>query len=337
MARIIVLATGGTIASTRSSSPGATATESIEALLRTVDSGDHEVVGKDVLTTGSYLLNHQDLRVIAESVAAALADDSVDGVVLTHGTDTLEETAYLLNLVHDSEKPVVVTGAQRTPDSVGHDGELNLQDAIAVAGSPEARGRGVLITFAGGIHPARGTTKLHTTNPSPFGGLGPCGYVADTPSAGDADRNGSARSTKHVRFHSFPARAQPLVLPDEAFDTTRVDVVVSHPGSDAAAAQACVEAGAAGVILLGTGAGNGNHAWLEWAAQAVESGVTVGLSTRVPEGSVLPLYGNGGASDLLEAGALSLGALPWSQARILLALLLSQQQVISSDVLAELI
>lgn len=335
MARIIVLATGGTIASTRISSPGATATESIEALLRTVDSGGHEVTGKDVLTTGSYLLNHQDLRVIATSVAEALEDDAFDGVVLTHGTDTLEETAYLLDLVHTSQKPVVVTGAQRTPDSVGHDGELNLQDAIAVAGSPESKGRGVLITFAGSIHAARGTTKLHTTNPSPFGGVDSCGYVADIPSTGSASNSGSSNSTKQVRFHAFPHRTQPLSLPNETFDTTRVDVVVSHPGSDAAAAQACVDSGAAGVILLGTGAGNGNHAWLEWTARAVEAGVLVGLSTRVPEGSVLPLYGNGGASDLLKAGALSMGTLPWSQARILLALLLSQQQVISSNVLAE--
>ena len=159
MARITVLATGGTIASTRSSSPGATATESIDDLLQSIDSGSHEVVGKDVLTTGSYLLNHQDLRVIAEAVAEAVRDDSTDGVVLTHGTDTLEETAYLLDLVHASKKPVIVTGAQRTPDSVGQDGALNLQDAIAIAGSTESQGRGVLISFAGEIHPARGTTK----------------------------------------------------------------------------------------------------------------------------------------------------------------------------------
>ncbi|MGO2896165.1 asparaginase [Corynebacterium casei] len=335
MARVIVLATGGTIASTRSSSPGATATESIEALLQSVDSGEHEVVGKDILTTGSYLLNHRDLRIIAHTVAEALEDASCDGVVLTHGTDTLEETAYLLDLVHSSSKPVVVTGAQRTPDSVGHDGELNLQDAIAVAGSPESSGRGVLITFAGCVYPARGTVKLHTTNPSPFGGVGACGYVADTPSVGAADGNGSSHSTKHVHFHAFPRRAQPLALPDEKFDATRVDVIVSHPGADATAAQACADAGAKGIIVLGTGAGNGNHALLLWARQAMESGITVGLATRVPHGSVLPLYGNGGASDFLDAGALSMGSLPWSQARILLALLLSQQQVISSDVLAE--
>ncbi|MGO3697322.1 MAG: hypothetical protein ACTJGX_04385 [Corynebacterium casei] len=207
--------------------------------------------------------------------------------------------------------------------------------APAALTSPEASGRGVLVVFAGGINPARGTTKLHTINPSPFGGVAQCGSVTDTPASAEISGDGSSRSTKQVSFHSFPRRARPIALPAEAFDSTRVDVVVSHPGSDAVSAEACLDAGAKGVILLGTGAGNGNHAWLDWVTKAVASGITVGLSTRVPEGAVLPLYGSGGASDLLDAGALSMGSLPWSQARILLALLLSQQQVISPDVLAE--
>ena len=96
MANIVVLATGGTIASTRASSPGATATESIDALLGGVHIGNNSVTGRDVMTTGSYLLTHRDLRLIAEAVNETLQDDQVDGVVLTHGTDTIEETAYLL-------------------------------------------------------------------------------------------------------------------------------------------------------------------------------------------------------------------------------------------------
>ena len=319
MARILVLATGGTIASTRSSSPGATATESIEALLQTIESKNHLVSGRDVLTTGSYLLTHHHLRIIAETVAQALDDDSVDGVVLTHGTDTLEETAYLLDLVHSSQKPVVLTGAQRTPDSIGHDGQLNLLDAIDVAGSLDSRGLGVLIAFAGEIHPARGTRKIHTTNPSPFGGSGPIGSVIDG----------------KIHYTSCPQRPTPLPLPDSCFDSVRVDVVPLYPGSDAIAAQALTEAGAHGVIILGTGAGNGNHSFCEWTSTAVNSGVVVGLSTRVAAGSVLPLYGNGGATDLIEAGALSLGDLPWTQARILLSLLLSLGNPISPVALAE--
>lgn len=314
MANIVVLATGGTIASTRASSPGATATESIDALLGGVHIGNNSVTGRDVMTTGSYLLTHRDLRLIAEAVNETLQDDQVDGVVLTHGTDTIEETAYLLQLVHDSEKPVVITGAQRTPDSTGQDGEINLTDAITVAASRDSRGRGVLIVFAGEIHPARGTKKLHTINPSPFGGAGALGFVTDG----------------QVSFHAYPQQQKPLPLPGEGFDETRVDVVVSHAGADASLARTAVSEGARGVIIVGTGAGNGNKALCEWVTGAVSEGITVAVSTRVSAGPVLPLYGNGGASDLLEAGAVLLGDLPWPQARILLALLLSAGDAVTS-------
>lgn len=319
MAHIVVLATGGTIASTRGSSPGATATEGIASLLQEVDPAGHTVTGRDILTTGSYLLTHRDLRLIAESVTATLQEADVDGVVLTHGTDTLEETAYLLDLIHDSDKPVVLTGAQRTPDSIGYDGTVNLLDAITVAASESARGAGVLIVFASGIHPARGTRKLDTIDPSPFGGAGPLGFVHG----------------ENLSFHARPRRRTPLPLPAENFDGTRVDVLVSHPGADATLARAAVAAGARGIVLVGTGAGNGNHAIRDWVAEAVVEGVTVGVSSRTTTGPVLPLYGNGGTSDLLTSGAVSLGELPWPQARILLAQLISTDTTITPSVVAD--
>lgn len=321
MANIVVLATGGTIASTRDSSPGATATENIDSLLKGVDTGGHSVTSQDVLTTGSYLLTHHHLRNIAEAVRSTLQRDDVDGVVLTHGTDTMEETAYLLHLVHDSSKPVVITGAQRTPDSIGADGEFNLRDAILVAGSPQAVGKGVMICFAGEIHPASGTRKLHTVNPSPFGGSGPIGHIAE----GD------------VKIPLTPQQSPALPLPGQGIDETRIDVVASHPGADATLAAAAVEADASGVIILGTGAGNGNHALTDWVAEAVAAGIVVGISTRAFGGPVLPLYGNGGAADLFDAGALSLGDLPWSQARILLAYLISTGADVTPEALADFI
>lgn len=319
MAKIVVLATGGTIASTREASPGATATEGVTTLLGGVDGGRHEVTGRDVMTRGSYLLNHRDLRTIAETVAATLREDDVDAVVLTHGTDTMEETAYLLDLVHDSDKPVVLTGAQRTFDDLGYDGEINLDEAIAVAGSPHARGCGVLLVFGGAIYPARGVRKLHTTAPAPFGGAGPIGVTA----------------RGEVVVHAVPRRARALPLPTESFDATRVDVVVSHPGADAALARAAVAAGARGVILVGTGAGNGNHALCDWAGEAVADEIAVGISTRTVGGPVLPLYGNGGAADLLAAGAVSVGDLPWPQARILLSCLVAAGRPVTTETLAD--
>lgn len=319
MTHVLVLATGGTIASTSGpSGSGAVATEGIDALLNKVEVSGITVSGRNVLTTSSFLLSHRDLRLIAEAVTDALRDEGVDGVVLTHGTDTMEESAYLLDLIHDSDKPVVLTGSQRSNDGIGYDGDINLVDAITVAGAPEARGQGVLIAFAGGIHPARGTRKLHTIDPSPFGGTGPLGYVT-----------GGA-----VGFHATARRGPALPPPDRGFDDTRVDVVVAHPGADATAARAAVAAGARGVVILGTGAGNGNQEIRSWVAEAVSRDITVGVSSRAVGGPVRPLYGNGGASDLADAGALLLGDLPWPQARILLAHLISIHGIVSSSMVA---
>lgn len=114
-----------------------------------------------------------------------------------------------------------------------------------------------------------------------------------------------------------------MTPPAASFDETRVDIITAHPGADATLAQAAVEAGARGVIIAGTGAGNGNNAILKWVLQAVEKGIVVGLGTRVSEGSVVPIYGNGGGLDLTRAGALGFGSLPLFQARMLLALILS--------------
>lgn len=318
MTHVLVLATGGTIASTTASttqsSSGAAATEGIDALLSKVEAGATTVSGRNILTTNSFLLAHRDLRLIAEAVTNAVREEGVDGVVLTHGTDTMEETAYLLDLIHDTDKPVVLTGSQRANDGIGYDGDINLVDAIAVAGSQEARGQGVLIVFASEIHPARGTRKLHTIDPSPFGGTGPIGYVIGG----------------EVRFQTTPRCYPVLPLPTRNFDNTRVDVLVSHPGADATLARAAVAAGARGIVILGTGAGNGNQEIRSWVKEAVREGITVGVSSRTVAGPVLPLYGNnGGASDLVDAGALLLGDLPWPQARILLAHLISLHGTVS--------
>src|SRR5699024_6804782 len=115
---------------------------------------------------------------------------------------------------------------------------------------------------------------------------------------------------------------------------TRVDVVAAYPNADAALATAAVEAGAQGVILAAMGSGNGNHALVDWTRKAVDGGVVVGLSTRVPEGPVVPLYANGGAVDLIAAGALNLKSLPPYHGRLLLALLLSRNRTIDEQMLA---
>ena len=308
-ARVIVLATGGTIASAGTAGGGAVAQRSAAELLEAAGPAGVDVQAKDLMKIGSYLMTHRDMRTIATAVAAEVAREDVHGVVVTHGTDTMEETGYLLDLVHDSEKPVVLTGAQRSTDEADTDGPRNLREAITVAASPQARGCGVLISFAGRVFAAARTRKFHTLTPEPFAtaGGGPIGRV----------------STEGVRITTRPVRPDPLPPLDERFDSVRVDVVPLYPNADAALAEAAVAAGAQAVVLAGSGAGNGNHALLAWVREAVRTGTVVGLSTRVPDGPVVPIYGNGGAVDLVAAGALNLGAVPLFHARMLLAALLA--------------
>lgn len=305
--RVMLLATGGTIASTGQEGGGAVARLGAGDLVAELAPEGVEVETRDVLTLGSYLLEHCHLRQIAEAVGAALARDDIDGVVVTHGTDTVEETAFLLALAYRGVKPVVLTGAQRSADQPDSDGPRNLRDALAVAVDPLSQGMGVLLVFAGLVLPGLRVRKGHTVAPQPF-------VVADGGPLGSVDGSG-------VRLHTRPVLTAGALVPHPSFDSTRVDVVVLHPGADERLARAAVEAGARGVVLGGTGAGNANHAVLRWVEEAVAEGTLVGLSSRVLAGPVLPLYGNGGATDLLAAGALNMGGLPLFHARLLLALL----------------
>src|SRR5882757_4376263 len=298
MRRVVVLSTGGTIASRRDPSGASVASDGVAALLRRLPIAlDLPVDGRDVLCLGSYLLTPADMAGIVREIRRALADESVLGVVVTHGTDTMEETAYLAELVHDDPRPVVFTGAQRPADAPDSDGPRNLADAIAVAAAPDARDLGVLITFDGAVFAAQGTRKTHTVAPAAF-------------SAPDAGPLG-------------PVRDSPLDLTALDLADIRVDVVACYPGADATALNAVAAAGARGVVLVGTGAGNANPAINAAVARLTADGVLVALSTRAAAGPVAGIYGNGGGLDLLAAGAVPTGVLRPSQARILLTALLA--------------
>jgi L-asparaginase len=304
---IQLLGTGGTIASRGGGSAGSVATDTAADLSRG-QYGELTVSARDVLTTNSYRLTLGDLRLIAEAAQEALADRGNDGVVLTHGTDTLEETAFLLDLVHRSPKTLVLTGAQQPADSPSPDGPRNVEEAVLAAASPELHNSGVLVSFNGTVRSARGARKAHTTASSPFQGGA---EVAHT--AGD-----------QLVVTAIPRRRHPpLPLPPAAFDTTRVEIVTAYPGATPDLLDFAVQFGAQAVVLAGTGVGNAGPGFAENVAQAVESGCAVVLSTRVPWGPVVPLYGNGGGTDLVAAGAILSGDLNPFQARILTALLLS--------------
>lgn len=306
MASIRILGTGGTIASHTAGAGGLVATEHAAELIGTL-SRRHTVTVQDLTISGSYRLQLSDLRMIAQAAQHAVLDSTVDGVVITHGTDTMEETAFLLDLVHASPKPVVFTGAQQPADSPTPDGPRNLEEAVAAAASPELRGSGVLVSFAGLVRSARGLYRVSTTAADPFAGTEVAHFLGDS-----------------VHVTAVPVRPAPLPMPTEEFDTMRVEIIACAVGTDTALFSHAVHAGAHAVILAGLGMGNAGPGFTEAVQDAVRAGCPVVLSSRVPHGPVIPAYAGGGGLDLVSAGAISAGDLKPPQARILAALLTSQ-------------
>jgi L-asparaginase len=231
--------------------------------------------------------------------------EDVAGVVVTHGTDTMEETVFLIDRLLDAETPVVLTGAQRGADQVDSDGPRNLGDAIRVALAPAARGRGAMIVFAGRIHAARESRKVHTSALDAFAspGYGPIGHVE-----GDT-----------VEFRRRPERRAPLPAPE---GLAPVDLIRLHAGSDARFLRASVASGARAIVIEATGRGNANAEVVEGVREAVAAGVDVVVCSRCVEGRVEPVYGAGGGRDLEDAGALFAGDLAGPKARVLLQLAL---------------
>ena len=293
MRRLLVLATGGTISTSADTAgvkrPTRTGAELTAGL-------DVEVA--DVLALDSSQLGPVEWDVIAAAVRQAIAGAAPDGIVITHGTDTMEETALWLQLVRTGSAPVVLTGAQRSADSPDADGPVNLRDALTVAASPAARGLGVVVSFAGTVFAALGLQKVATGGEQGFAGQA-LGTVAD----GVFTRAGDPPDS-------------PGFGPLSAARAPRVDIVAAYPGADGVALQACAAAGARGIVLEALGSGNAGAAVVEAVRQLTADGVVVAISTRVPEGRVHPGYGPG--RDLLDAGAVVVPALRPPQARVLL-------------------
>lgn len=306
VSHVHLLGTGGTIASRSDGARGAVATDSAAALV-SVQYAGATVDACDILTIGSYRLDLSDLRRIAEAVGQALVDPGTDGVVVTHGTDTLEETAFLLDLVHASPKPVVLTGAQRPADSPDADGPRNVAEAVRAAADKHLRGAGALISFDGTVRSSRGARKVHTTAGSAFGGGTEVAHMVGG----------------RLVVTAMPRRYPPLPMPPAAFGDTRVEIVTAYPGAAPELMDHAVQLGSRAVVLAGTGVGNAGPGFAEAVERALENGCVVVLSTRTPWGPTVPTYGNGGGIDLVAAGAVPSGDLNPFQARILAAVLLA--------------
>lgn len=277
---VVILATGGTIAGsavTETESAYTSAQLSVETLIAAVPQLRElaRVKGEQISNIGSQDMSDTVWLKLARRVNAVLSSDEVDGVVITHGTDTLEETAYFLNLVVKSRKPVVLTAAMRPATGLSADGPLNIFNAVAVAADARAHGRGVLVVINDDVHGARAFTKTHTTDLQTF-------------SSGERGLIGTVNfgKTKYFRTpHAKHTTATPFDVTDVE-KLPRVDILYAHADMSADLIEAAVAKGAKGVVIAGVGNGNMNAASLETLAKVAADGVACVRSTRLPTGVV---------------------------------------------------
>jgi L-asparaginase len=279
-ATVVVLATGGTIAGAAASDVQAGYTSGkvgVEQLLAAVPQAKKlaNLRGEQISNIGSQDMNDEVWIKLATRVNALLAQSDVDGIVITHGTDTIEETAYFLNLVVKSRKPVVLTAAMRPSTALSADGPLNFYNAVAVAANKDAAGRGVLVVVNDWIHGASSLTKTSTTAVQTF--LSPVRGLIGTVAYGQPEwyRGPVGRNTAGSEFSVDKS----TVLP-------RVDVIMATENMDGALIDAAVAAGAKGLVIAGVGNGNMTKSALDALAAQAKKGIVCVRSTRVTTGMV---------------------------------------------------
>jgi len=277
---VVILATGGTIAGAAATGTQAGYTSgavTIDAMLAAVPSIKEiaNIRGEQISSVGSQDMTLQIMLTLAKRCNELLSKDDVDGIVITHGTDTMEETAYFLNLTVKSEKPVVLVGSMRPSTAVSADGPLNLYNAVGVAADPYARGRGVLVVMNDWIHGAHSLTKTSTTAVQTF--MSPLRGLVGVSSYGKNDFYNTPQ-WKHTAGSEFDV-TNVTTLP-------RVDILYAYADMPPDLIDASVANGAKGIVIAGVGNGNMNKASLEAAARAVKKGVVVVRSSRVVTGTV---------------------------------------------------
>ena len=277
---VVVLATGGTIAGAAGSDVQAAYTSGqvgVEQLLAAVPQAKKLAAlrGEQVANIGSQDMNDEVWLKLARRVNELAAMSDVDGVVITHGTDTIEETAYFLNLVVKSKKPVVMTAAMRPSTALSADGPLNFFNAVAVAANKDAAGRGVLVVVNDWIHGASSLTKTSTTAVQTF--LSPLRGLVGTVAYGEAEfyRGPVGKNTVDSEFSLEGVTALP-----------RVDIVMAHENMDGVLIDAAAAAGTQGIVIAGVGNGNMTKAGLDALAAQAKKGVVCVRSSRVATGRV---------------------------------------------------
>ncbi len=311
---IVIVATGGTIVGAGESAVGskyAAAKIDINQVIKTIPNLETiaDVRAEQVMQVASQDIGNCDLLKVAKRVNELLAKRSVYGVVVTHGTDLMEETAYFLNLVVKSKKPVVLVGAMRPSTSLSSDGSLNLFNAVALASSDAAYNKGVLVMMQDKIFAARDVTKASTINVAAFDATnsGAIGYV----NYGKVEIYYSSlrAHTTETEFNAKKLKSLP-----------KSDIIYSHSNFDSSVVDYLITSGSKAIIVAGVGDGNVNKSTLESLSKAARSGVVVVRSSRTGSGAVIA---NSEINDM-ELGFVVADNLSPQKARILTALALTK-------------
>lgn len=278
--KVLILATGGTIAGAAKSGvqSGYTSGQvTIDAMVNAVPDALKlaDIKGEQISNVGSQDMSFEIMMKVANRINELASSKDVDGFVITHGTDTMEETAYFLNLVVKTDKPVVLVGSMRPSTAISADGPLNLYNAIAVAADPNAKGHGVLLVMNDWIHSAQSLTKVSTTAVQTF--MSPIRGLIGTTAYGVND------------FYHYPDQKFGKTSEFDVKGVTsfpRVDIIYADADMKPDLIDASIEKGAKGIVIAGVGNGNMNKASLDACARASKKGIIVVRSTRVATGIV---------------------------------------------------
>ena len=315
-ARIMILATGGTIAGAGETGTQAGYTSgqvSIESMIAAVPGIDQlaDISGEQLSNVGSQDMTFAIMIDLARRINELLTGGEADGVVVTHGTDTMEETALFLSLTVKSKKPVVMTGSMRPSTAVSADGPLNLYNAVAVAADPQAADRGVLVVMNDRIHGAHSLTKTDTTAVETF--LSPINGLIGTVTYG------KIQYFRHpFRKHTYKSEFSV----DGVTTLPRVDILYACADTPADLIDCSVAQGARGIVIAGNGNGNMNAEAVERAARAAEQGIVIVRSSRVPSGKI----GRNVEIDDDRLGFIASDELNPAKARIMLMLALLKER-----------
>ncbi|MCH4812705.1 asparaginase [Vreelandella neptunia] len=310
---IVVLTTGGTIASKPSNSgrsqSGALSGEQLLEQVALPQGVEITLEVMSILQKPSNAVTLADLAELHRQGRKALARADVDGLVITHGTDTLEETAYFLSLTLPADKPCIITGSQRAPHQLGTDAFKNICDAIVAAASPQLSQLGCVVAFNESLFAARYARKVNSFQLNGFEapGAGSLGYI-------DGQRVKLYYAEKVV---AAPIKGWDLPLP-------RVDLLPAYLDASPALLKASVESGAKAVVIDGLGRGHVPPSWMNEIREMVSAGVPIAVVSSCAQGPVNTSYEfSGSLADLASAGVLTLNDISARKARLALALLLS--------------